>query len=96
MEGRAPLAPPPPPPSRGAPPPRPPPPPSHQATPDEIKAHFRRLALRHHPDRSPDAHGAAQRFDRIYKAFAVLSDPEARHNYDTTLLHMFDLQVPAM
>jgi molecular chaperone DnaJ len=46
-----------------------------------IKDAFRKLALKHHPDRnkSPDA---TERFREIAEAYAVLSDPEKRAEYD--------------
>jgi len=46
-----------------------------------IKDAFRRLALKYHPDRnkSPDAES---RFKEIAEAYAVLSDPEKRAEYD--------------
>jgi DnaJ-class molecular chaperone len=46
-----------------------------------IKAAFRRLALRHHPDRAGSAR-IARRFQEIREAYDVLSDPERRRQYD--------------
>jgi curved DNA-binding protein len=46
-----------------------------------IKAAFRRLALRHHPDRTTTAR-AARRFQEIREAYDVLSDPAKRRDYD--------------
>ncbi|MGQ9733324.1 MAG: molecular chaperone DnaJ [Candidatus Zipacnadales bacterium] len=48
---------------------------------DTIRAAYRKLARRHHPDVSdePDAHA---RFQEIGEAYAVLSDPEKRAHYD--------------
>jgi len=46
-----------------------------------INAAFRRLALRHHPDRSKDKR-TARRFREIREAYDVLSDPENRRQYD--------------
>jgi DnaJ-class molecular chaperone len=46
-----------------------------------IKSAFRRLALRHHPDRARDK-GTADRFQEIREAYEVLSDPEKRRRYD--------------
>lgn len=46
-----------------------------------IKAAFRRLARRHHPDVAKTAR-AARRFPEIREAYEVLSDPERRRQYD--------------
>ena len=46
-----------------------------------IKAAFRRLALRYHPDRTGNSR-AARRFQEIREAYEVLSDPEKRRAYD--------------
>lgn len=53
------------------------------ATPDDIKAAFRRLAYLH-PDKHPNDPTARRRFARITEAHAVLSDGEARAKYDRT------------
>lgn len=47
----------------------------------EIKRAYRRLARRYHPDVCKDD-GAEDRFKEISKAYAVLSDPQKRRNYD--------------
>ena len=46
-----------------------------------IKGAFRRLALRHHPDRAKSAR-TARRFQQIREAYEVLSDQERRRAYD--------------
>ncbi len=51
------------------------------ATPAAIKDAFRRLALRYHPDRNKEP-GAEARFREIAEAYAVLSDPKKRSEYD--------------
>jgi molecular chaperone DnaJ len=52
------------------------------ATLEQIKAAYRRQALRHHPDKNPGSEEAAERFKRCNEAHAVLSDPGRRAEYD--------------
>lgn len=51
------------------------------ATADEIKAAYRRLAQRLHPDVSDDA-GAEERFKEITRAYQILRDPDQRVRYE--------------
>jgi curved DNA-binding protein len=52
------------------------------ATEKEIKAAYRRLARKHHPDMNPGKKDAEARFKEINEANEVLSDPEKRKRYD--------------
>ncbi len=53
------------------------------ATEQEIKSAYRKLALQHHPDRNPDnKEEAEERFKEITEAYSVLADPEKRAAYD--------------
>ena len=52
------------------------------ASPGDIKAAYRRLARRYHPDVNPDDATAEARFKEINEAHEVLSDPEKRQPYD--------------
>ncbi|MBI4148757.1 molecular chaperone DnaJ [Candidatus Woesearchaeota archaeon] len=51
------------------------------ATQEEIKAAYKKLAKKHHPDVNKDA-GAADKFKEINEAAAVLGNPESRTRYD--------------
>ena len=54
------------------------------ASTDDIKKAYRRLALKYHPDRNPsDKKNAEEKFKKISEAYAVLSDPEKRKQYDS-------------
>lgn len=52
------------------------------ATEKEIKAAYRRLARKYHPDVNPGDKSAEARFKEINRAYEVLSDPEKRAKYD--------------
>jgi DnaJ-class molecular chaperone len=49
---------------------------------EAIRKAYRRLARRYHPDVNPGDAEAEERFKTISEAYAVLSDPERRRNYD--------------
>lgn len=55
---------------------------SQDASADEIKAAFRKLAAKHHPDRNPGDDSAQARFKEINAAYQVLSDPQKRAMFD--------------
>ncbi len=52
------------------------------ATQEEIKKAYRKLALQFHPDRNPDNKQAEEKFKEITEANEVLSNPEKRKKYD--------------
>jgi len=55
---------------------------SRNASAEEIKRAYRRLAVQYHPDRNRDDRRAEESFKRISEAFAVLGDADKRLRYD--------------
>jgi curved DNA-binding protein len=53
-----------------------------EATTDEIKKSFRKLAVKYHPDKNAGDKAAEEKFKEISEANEVLSDPEKRKKYD--------------
>ncbi|MCX6064815.1 MAG: J domain-containing protein [Chloroflexi bacterium] len=52
------------------------------ASADEIRAAYRKLALKYHPDRNPGDKQAEDKFKEMNEAYQVLSDPQKRARYD--------------
>lgn len=52
------------------------------ATPEEIKAAYRKLALKYHPDRNPGNKEAEDKFKEAAEAYEILSDATKRQQYD--------------
>src|SRR5919112_1111333 len=52
------------------------------ASEDDIRKAYRKLAMKYHPDRNPNDKEAEERFKEINEAYQVLSDAKKRAHYD--------------
>ena len=60
---------------------------NNNASLEEIRSSFRYLALKYHPDRNKNSEEAKQKFMQIVESYEVLSDAQARRQYDMNTFH---------
>lgn len=68
---------------------------SRDASPEEIKRAYRKLAVKYHPDKNPGDHEAEEKFKELGKAYEVLRDPQQRAAYDRFGHAAFDARARA-
>ena len=56
---------------------------SKNASPEELKSAYRKLAVKHHPDKNPDDKVSEEKFKEASEAYGILSDSEKKQNYDS-------------
>ena len=67
---------------------------SREASPEEIKHAYRRLAIKYHPDTNHGGQDAEQHFKEINEAYSILGDAQKRKHYDLRGHDLFDRPHP--
>jgi len=62
---------------------------SENATPEEIKRSYRRLSMKHHPDKNKNDPESTNKFQKISEAYDTLSDADKKRNYDMSRKNPF-------
>ena len=62
------------------------------SNPDEIKKAYRKLSLKHHPDRNPNDKASEEKFKKINEAYETLSDVDKRQQYNNMLRSPFNMR----
>ncbi|XP_024970178.1 uncharacterized protein LOC112509446 [Cynara cardunculus var. scolymus] len=66
----------------------------YEATEEEIRSNYIRLALKWHPDKQKGEDGATSKFQEINEAYQVLSDPIRKQEYDKKgMLYLYDYNI---
>ena len=60
---------------------------SQTASEKEIKQAYRKLAMKHHPDRNKGTQASEEEFKKVNEAYSILSDPSKKRDYDYSLRH---------
>ena len=55
---------------------------SKNASPEDLKSAYRKLAVKYHPDKNPGDTKAEDKFKEASEAYGILSDKEKKQNYD--------------
>src|SRR5438128_737429 len=55
---------------------------SKDASPDEVKKAYRKVAMQYHPDRNPGDKPSEEKFKEAAEAYEILSDPDKKAQYD--------------
>ena len=63
---------------------------SRDADADQIKKAYRKLAIKHHPDKNPNDKSAEEKFKELGEAYEILSNPQSRAAYDQYGHNAFD------